>query len=101
MISAQAGLILKEKARIKEYSNAIRLVAMEEIQREFALRHVKMLQDAEIKYAQREKTECFQCAKVAADEKNAFKHSPVNRQRHGDITGSVCSTVFIWAMGIR
>ncbi|ANM79140.1 hypothetical protein A4U88_2424 [Serratia marcescens] len=28
---------------------------MEEIQREFALRHVKMLQDAEIKYAQREK----------------------------------------------
>ncbi|ALL36707.1 MULTISPECIES: hypothetical protein [Serratia] len=103
MISAQAGLILKEKkARIKEYSNAIRLVAMEEIQREFALRHVKMLQDAEIKYAQREKKRSASNAQRLQRMKRMRSNTPPLTGKGMAILLVVCAPLSLyglWASG--
>ncbi|HIF6625754.1 Uncharacterised protein [Acinetobacter baumannii] len=55
LLRSQALTGVEKRALIREYSKAIRTVAIEEMQREFTLRHAKMLQDAETKREQREK----------------------------------------------
>lgn len=55
LLRSQALSGVETRALIREYSKAIRLVAVEEMQRELTLRHAKILQDAETKREQREK----------------------------------------------
>ncbi|WGL77706.1 hypothetical protein [Serratia marcescens] len=55
LVRSQALTGVERRALIREYSKAIRTVAIEEMQREFTLQHAKMLQRAETKREQREK----------------------------------------------
>lgn len=55
LLRSQALTGVEKRALIREYSKAIQIVAIEEMQREFTLRHAKILQDAETKREQREK----------------------------------------------
>ncbi|ALL36708.1 hypothetical protein B9T65_12840 [Serratia marcescens] len=91
LVRSQALTGVERRALIREYSKAIRTVAIEEMQREFTLQHAKMLQRAETKREQREK-------KWAASNARRLSRTKKMRSNTAPLTsGGIAILLFLFA----